>query len=244
MAASAATANAGPARPCSSSGVTAGKAGVGSALGSVPMRGMSRRSSSAAAVAATTAIRLAGSVGWILGSNSIMSTTPATTASVMPTVGQVAAVTESQAATAVFSPGVLSVPVARGTCCRKMMVPMPSVNPSTTGQGMKATARPRRLTPSSTTITPAMRLSRAMLPTPWAATIGASTTTMAPVGPETWTCEPPMTAATRPATTAVTRPAAAPTPEETPKARARGRATMPTVMPAKRSLRHVRGNWV
>ena len=59
---------------------------------------------------------------------------------------------------------------------------------------------------------------------------------MAPVGPDTWTCEPPMTAATRPATTAVMSPASAPTPELTPKASASGRATIPTVMPASRSV--------
>ena len=41
---------------------------------------------------------------------------------------------------------------------------------------------------------------------------------MAPVGPDTWTFEPPKTAATMPATTAVTRPAAAPTPELMPNA--------------------------
>ena len=75
-----------------------------------------------------------------------------------------------------------------------------------------------------------------MLPTPWAATTGARTTTMAPVGPETWTLDPPMTAATSPATTAVMSPASAPTPELTPKARARGSATMPTVMPANKSV--------
>lgn len=63
---------------------------------------------------------------------------------------------------------------------------------------------------------------------------------MAPVGPEIWMFEPPKTAATRPATTAVTRPAAAPAPELIPKARASGRATMPTVAPAARSPFHVR----
>ena len=37
-----------------------------------------------------------------------------------------------------------------------------------------------------------------MLPTPYCATMGASTTAIAPVGPDTWTCEPPKTAATTP----------------------------------------------
>ncbi|BAS10315.1 hypothetical protein AHiyo4_37370 [Arthrobacter sp. Hiyo4] len=60
---------------------------------------------------------------------------------------------------------------------------------------------------------------------------------MAPVGPDTWTGEPPITAATSPATIAVMRPASAPTPELTPNAKASGSATMPTVMPASRSTR-------
>ena len=118
------------------------------------------------------------------------------------------------------------------------MVAMPRVKPSTTGQGIKATARPSPLMPRAQTIRPAMRDTSAMLPVPWAATTGARTTTMAPVGPDTWTLDPPMTAATRPATTAVIRPASAPTPELTPNARARGSATMPTVMPASRSVFH------
>jgi hypothetical protein len=61
---------------------------------------------------------------------------------------------------------------------------------------------------------------------------------MAPVGPDTWTGDPPITAATRPATIAVMSPASAPTPELTPNASASGRATMPTVIPARRSVRH------
>ena len=60
---------------------------------------------------------------------------------------------------------------------------------------------------------------------------------MAPVGPETWTWEPPMTAATSPATIAVMSPASAPTPELTPNASASGNATMPTVIPASTSVR-------
>ncbi len=118
------------------------------------------------------------------------------------------------------------------------MAAMPSVKPSTTGQGMNATARPRPLMPRMMTSSPASTDTRAMLPAPCAATTGASTTTMAPVGPDTWTCEPPITAATSPATTAVMSPASAPTPELTPNARASGRATMPTVMPESRSVRH------
>ena len=71
---------------------------------------------------------------------------------------------------------------------------------------------------------------------------GPRTTTIAPVGPETWMLEPPKTAATMPAITAVISPLAAPAPELTPKASASGRATMPTVTPAMRSPFQVRGS--
>ena len=74
-------------------------------------------------------------------------------------------------------------------------------------------------------------------PTPNWPTMGTSTTVMAPVGPETWNREPPKIAATTPATTAVINPAAAPIPDETPKPRASGSATMPTVRPAMKSRR-------
>jgi hypothetical protein len=84
-----------------------------------------------------------------------------------------------------------------------------------------------------------MTLTSATAPIPCAATIGASTTTMAPVGPETCTFDPPKTAATRPATIAVMSPASAPAPELTPKASASGSATMPTVRPATRSARQL-----
>ncbi len=115
---------------------------------------------------------------------------------------------------------------------------MPSVKPSITGHGMNVTARPRPVTPQTSTITPATIVTSATLARPCCATIGASTTAIAPVGPDTCTFEPPNTAATRPATTAVISPAAAPTPELMPNANASGSATTPTVTPAKRSVRH------
>ena len=118
------------------------------------------------------------------------------------------------------------------------MAAMPRVNPSITGHGMNVTARPTPVTPATTTMTPARMVTAATLPSPYCATIGASTTVIAPVGPDTWTCDPPNTAATRPATTAVTRPAAAPTPELIPNASASGNATTPTVTPARTSRRH------
>ena len=148
----------------------------------------------------------------------------------------------AEAMTLVCAPDAPPAPVRAGTCCRKMIVAIPRVNPSMTGHGMNDTARPSRATPARTTRTPAMSVTTATAPTPCFATIGARTTTMAPVGPDTWTCEPPNTAATSPATIAVTSPASAPAPDAMPKPSARGSATMPTVSPASRSPRHERGS--
>ena len=144
------------------------------------------------------------------------------------------------AATKALLLGPAAEPIAAGTCCRKMITAMPRVKPSITGQGMKVTARPSLSAPAAITTRPAIRLSTATTPTPWAATTGPSTTTMAPVGPETWMLEPPNTAAMTPATMAVIRPLSAPAPELTPKARASGSAMMPTVSPATMSPRQVR----
>ena len=94
------------------------------------------------------------------------------------------------------------------------------------------------------TMNPAMSVTSATAPTPCVETTGARTTTMAPVGPDTWTCEPPNTAATSPATIAVTSPASAPAPDAMPKPSASGSATMPTVSPASMSERHERGSSV
>ena len=110
-----------------------------------------------------------------------------------------------------------------------------------TGHGMNVTARPSPVHPAVRTISPARTVTSTRLPVPCWETIGARTTAMAPVGPDTWTWEPPNTAATRPATTAVISPAAAPTPELIPNASASGSATTPTVMPARMSRRQVRG---
>ncbi len=88
-------------------------------------------------------------------------------------------------------------------------------------------------------MTPASTATTGTTPTPYCTTIGASTTTIAPVGPDTCTFDPPKTAATTPATIAVMRPTSAPTPELTPNASARGSATTPTVTPASRSPRQV-----
>ena len=60
-------------------------------------------------------------------------------------------------------------------------------------------------------------------------------TTNAPVGPLICAREPPNTEITKPATMAVNRPCSGLTPEAIAKAMARGKATIPTVVPAARS---------
>ena len=188
IAASVAMETAGMSRPPTAAGSIKGMEGAGSECGSAPIRGISSPSASAATVASNTAIRLAGRALLSLGSRYITAATPATTASVCSTVGTVACDALSTAARRVLWPGVASVPVASGTCWRKMMAAMPRVKPSTTGHGMNATARPSPLAPRIMTSSPARTESRAMLPTPWAATTGARTTTMAPVArrPARW----------------------------------------------------------
>ena len=133
--------------------------------------------------------------------------TTATTPRVFAAADQSAPATTVSAAGSVRAPAGGCCANAAGTCCRKMMVAMPRVNPSITGQGMNVTARPSPVTPAASTNRPATTVTSAMLPSPCCATIGASTTAIAPVGPDTCTCEPPNTAATRPATTAVISPA-------------------------------------
>ena len=74
--------------------------------------------------------------------------------------------------TLVCSPDAPPAPVRAGTCCRKMIVAIPRVNPSMTGHGMNETARPSRAMPARTTRTPAMSVTTATAPTPCVATIG------------------------------------------------------------------------
>jgi len=64
-------------------------------------------------------------------------------------------------------------------------------------------------------------------------------TTKAPVGPPIWTRLPPSPEMTAPAMMAVTSPLSGETPEAMAKAMARGKATIPAIIPAMPSAR----NW-
>lgn len=154
--------------------------------------------------------------------------------------GQSARRSVSQAAPSVESACGAGTPSTSGSCCSRMMTPIPKVNPSTTGSGINSTMRPRPVSPMITTSTPASTPSSGRDASPCCAMTGSSTTVIAPVGPETCRWLPPKIAATRPATMAVISPAAAPAPDATPKPNASGRATTPTVTPAIRSRAHDR----
>ena len=137
-------------------------------------------------------------------------------------------------------PRPLCSPNRRGTCWSAMVTAIPTVKPSSTGHGTNWMSRPSPARPMTRTMTPAMMATLATAPTPSWATMGTSTTAMAPVGPDTWTDDPPNTAATMPATIAVTMPAVAPPPRRRRSPGREGRATTPTVSPASKSPRHER----
>jgi hypothetical protein len=90
-------------------------------------------------------------------------------------------------------------------------------------------------TAMATSSSPATTATSGRASGPRAATIGISTTVIAPVGPLTWKFDPPKNAATIPATIAVVTPTAGDTPVETANPSASGRATIATVTPATRS---------
>ena len=137
IAASAATATAGPARALMVSMLRSGMDGAGRELGSSPMAGSGSWSSAVATVTTMIAINDAGIPGLIRPSTTMMSATAAAAASGSRACDQSAARAAWKAATRalVLNPS-FATPRAEGTCCRKMMMPIPTVKPSITGQGM------------------------------------------------------------------------------------------------------------
>ena len=83
------------------------------------------------------------------------------------------------------SPGSVDVvrPKKSRICVLAISTPMPFVNPMTTGRGMNLTAVPRPVKPRTMRMTPAMSVHMNRPSSPWVATIPATTTTKAPVGP-------------------------------------------------------------
>ena len=76
-------------------------------------------------------------------------------------------------------------------CVLAISTAIPLVNPTTTGRGMKRTALPLRVAPSTTRMTPAIMVHRYSPATPYLATMPETTTTKAPVGPPICTRDPP-----------------------------------------------------
>jgi Tfp pilus assembly protein PilX len=100
------------------------------------MVGSGSRASAASRDTTRIAMNEAGSAG-AKRPSSMMTATAATAASGRSACGQSACEIACHAATTALlecSPPVA--PTAAGTCCRKMMTPIPAVNPSITGQGM------------------------------------------------------------------------------------------------------------
>ncbi len=79
---------------------------------------------------------------------------------------------------------------------------MPFVKPTTTERGMNRTAAPMPVSPITTSMTPAIMVHMNNPSTPCFATIPATTTTKAPVGPAICTREPPSADTRNPVTIA------------------------------------------
>ena len=87
-------------------------------------------------------------------------------------------------------------------CVLAIKTAMPLVNPITTGRGMNLTADPMPVAPSTTSRTPAITVHMKRPSTPCTATIPATTTTNAPVGPPIWVFDPPSAEIRNPVTIA------------------------------------------
>ncbi len=88
-------------------------------------------------------------------------------------------------------------------CVDAMRIAMPFVNPITTMRGINRTAEPRPVNPITTRMSPAINVTRASPLMPKRATIPATMTTNAPVGPPICVRDPPSAEIRNPATTAV-----------------------------------------
>jgi hypothetical protein len=89
-------------------------------------------------VAAATASSDAGRLRCRRGTTAITATTSTTMPAAASCPDDRASRTAWAATTAVFSPSGRATPRAMGTCWRKMITAMPTVKPSTTGQGTNA----------------------------------------------------------------------------------------------------------
>ncbi len=138
IAASAATANAAPNRSLSWPAENDGSDGIGKELGNAPIFATSMPGDLGDSVAMMTARSDEGNDRCIRGATTMTLATMATNPSAARLPFPNASTTARTAIAAVFSPAGLATPSAAGICCKKMITAMPTVNPSTTGHGMKA----------------------------------------------------------------------------------------------------------
>ena len=165
-AASAATARAGAARPWIVRQSKLGRLGAGREVGSAPIRATSSDINSATTVATMIATSDNGTPRATLSPTRWRATTSAMIASGATAAAQSVPAMVFHADTSEDSPSPFSEPSTRGSCCRKMITPMPAVNPSTTGSGMRSTDRPRAVMPIRITMIPARIASAGTLSTP------------------------------------------------------------------------------
>ncbi len=170
MAANAAIVRAGPSRDAVPPSVSVGKAGIGSPSGSAPMtaRGLSMTRHRIVTTAIPT--REPGMPGCRRGARSMhpmtMRAAPTAQGTYVQSALPIAWTAATRALELWLAASACPPIVSDGTCCRKMIAAIPSVNPSITGHGMMLTARPRRRAPAASTMMPAMMLTRATVPTP------------------------------------------------------------------------------
>ena len=166
MAARMATARAGPNRWRTTLGLRAGRLGRSRWWGSPPISGAERRKRTATSVTRTTATIDEGTRFVILGHTSITTTTSAPRSTVTAEALHEAPLIASHAESSTEEPVPFAPPNSSGTCWRAMVTAIPTVNPSSTGQGTNWIIRPSPLKPMATTITPAMMATEATAPTP------------------------------------------------------------------------------
>ncbi len=128
-----------------------------------------------------------------------------------------------------------------------MITPIAVIKPETTGYGIYRIYLPKPARPKPICKRPANKktvkiIGNALLTSPLLEAIIPAITTIltaviGAVGPEICVGVPPKSAAKKLMKIAPYRPASGPNPEETPKARANGNATIPAVIPPKRSPR-------
>ena len=85
----------------------------------------------------------------------------------------------------------------------KMMIAIPAVKPTVTGNGMNLMKVPSRRKPSAASISPDRKVARISPSMPCCATAAATRTMKAPAGPPIWNREPPRAETRKPPTIAV-----------------------------------------